>query len=141
MNHTISHPALPKTRTGTVTIEFALMVPVALLLTFGLIEFARVNMIRNTAQNAAYEGARAAIVPGGSAAKAEVAANSVLAVLGVRNASVQISPLTITNRTPQVTVSISIPLADNMWIMPAFVTNKTMLKTCSLTRESTQSGY
>lgn len=128
-------------RYGTVTVEFALMMPVALLLTFGLIEFARVNMIRNSAQNAAYQGARAAIIPGGSSAEAKAAANSALAILAVQNATVTVSPATINNATPDVTVSISIPLADNMWITPKYVAKSTMVKTCTLTRESTQSGF
>lgn len=128
-------------RRGAVTVEFALMLPVAMMITLGLVEFSRVNMIRNTAQNAAYEGARQAIIPGGTAASAKAKADSILAIVRTKNATVSISPATITNSTPKITVTISIPLGDNMWITPKYVTNTTMVKKCTLTRESTQSGF
>jgi len=128
-------------RSGTVTVEFALTMPVALMLTFGLVEFARVNMIRNTAQNAAYEGARAAIIPGGTAARAEARANLVMSTISTRNVDVTIDPPTITDTTPKVTVTISVPLGENMWITPRYFVNQAMVRTCELTRESTNSGF
>ena len=128
-------------RRGTVTVEFALMVPIAFLLTFGLVEFTRVNMIRNTAQNAVYQAARAAIIPGGTAADAKAEANSILSIVRVNNAAVTVEPATITRSTRQIEVSISIPLGQNLWVTPRYFSHQTMVKKCVLTRESTQSGY
>ncbi len=128
-------------RRGVAIVEFALMAPVALMITFALIEFSRVNMIRNTAQNAAYEGARAAIIPGGNAATAKESAEEVLATIRVKEATVTVDPNTITNTTPQITVTISIPLGKNMWLAPSYVMHQTMVRSCELNRESTQSGF
>ncbi len=143
MRKQTTQPSLKKqaNRRGAVTVEFALMLPVAMMLTLGLVEFSRVNMIRNTAQNAAYEGARQAIIPGGTASSAEAKANEILAIVRTKNATVNISPSTINNSTPEITVTISVPLGDNMWITPKYVSNTTMVKKCTLTRESTQSGF
>lgn len=128
-------------RSGKVSVEFALTMPVALMLTFGIVEFARVNMIRNTAQNAAYEGARSAIIPGGTAERAATRANLIMSTIYTKNVDVTIDPPVITDSTPKVTVSISVPLGINMWITPRYFVNQTMVRTCELTRESTNSGF
>lgn len=128
-------------RSGKVSVEFALTMPVALMLTFGIVEFARVNMIRNTAQNAAYEGARSAIIPGGTAERAATRANLIMSTIYAKNVDVTIDPPVITDSTPKVKVSISVPLGINMWITPRYFVNQTMVRTCELTRESTNSGF
>ena len=53
-------------RTGATTVEFAITVPILFSLLFTAFEFSRMNVIRQTAVNAAYEGARRGIVPGAS---------------------------------------------------------------------------
>ena len=58
-------------RRGASLVEFAFTLPIILLIFFGFIELARANMIRNSAKNAAYMGARRAVIPGGTAAEAE----------------------------------------------------------------------
>ena len=59
-------------RQGAAVIEMALTLPVLFLLLFACYEFGRANMIRHTAQGAAYEAARVAIVPGATRAEAAV---------------------------------------------------------------------
>ncbi len=58
------------------TVEFAICFPLLLLFFFAAFEFCRANMIRQTADNAAYEGARRAIVPGATAEDARAAGAS-----------------------------------------------------------------
>ena len=111
------------------------MVPIAFALTLGLVEFARVNMIRNTIENAALEGCRAAIVPGGTAARASTAVQPILNSVLINNATTVVTPTTITDSTPDVTVTISVPLGDNIWLTPRFFGATTMVKTCTLSRE------
>jgi len=57
-------------RRGAVTVEFALVVPVILLLFFAALELASMNYARHTIGFAAYEGARRVAIPGGTAADA-----------------------------------------------------------------------
>jgi len=134
----LSNDRLPN-RAGALTVEFALTVPISLLLTFSLVEFARVNMIRNTLDNAVYEGARAAIVPGGTAAQAEVRARRVADSIGVTGAVVTVSPAVITDATAKVTVTVTVPLEQNLWLVPTYFSGRALTKSCSLTREWTGS--
>ena len=51
-------------RRGAAVVELAIVLPVLLLLVFGIIEFGHVAYVRHVLINAATVGARAAIVPG-----------------------------------------------------------------------------
>lgn len=128
-------------RSGVSTVEFALVLPLALFITFGLVEFSRVNMIRNTMQNAAYEGARAGIIRGGSANKAKKASKAILETINIQKPRVKVTPATITNETSQIEVKITVQLGDNMWVTPKYFANTKMVKSFTLTRESSQSGH
>jgi Flp pilus assembly protein TadG len=58
---------------GASAVEFALILPILILLLFGIIEFGRGYNARNTITHAAREGARAAAVDDGSLATATAA--------------------------------------------------------------------
>ncbi len=123
-------------RTGAVLVEFALAAPITFVMVFALIEFSRVAMLTNTAENAAYEGCRAAIIPGGTAAKAQTAASRLMSSVGAVGATITVTPANITEATTEVTVQISLPLNSNAWFIPTFTRNQTLIKRCKLTRES-----
>jgi Flp pilus assembly protein TadG len=53
---------------GAAAVEFALVLPILILLLFGIIEFARVWNVRQTLTDAAREGARVAVVNNGMVA-------------------------------------------------------------------------
>lgn len=55
-----------KDRRGAATVEFALVVPIFILLLFGMIEFGRMVMIQQVIVNASREGARRAVFEGTS---------------------------------------------------------------------------
>ena len=57
-------------RHGAATVEFAVVLPLLVLLVFGSVELTRGLMLRHSADNAAYEAARTAIVPGATAEEA-----------------------------------------------------------------------
>ncbi len=57
-------------RLGVSTVEFAIVANILFIMILTCMEFARMNMVRNLAQDAAYFGARHAIVPGATAAEA-----------------------------------------------------------------------
>ncbi len=113
-------------RRGAVIVEFALTVPVFLLFLMASFEFGWLNVIRHTADNAAYEAARAAIVPGATTAEATAKANSILNIVGARGAKVTITPAVLTTDTDQVTVAIDIPMKANGLIVPRFSGTKTL---------------
>ncbi len=105
------------------------------LLLFATIEFARVNMIRNTLVNAAYTGARRAMVPGSTAPLAVEEARKVLTICGIRNGDITVTPSNLTQTTNEVSVTVSVPMDKNVWISPMFMKTKNYSRTCTLSRE------
>jgi Flp pilus assembly protein TadG len=129
-----------KRRRGAVVVEFALTAGLLFLFVFTAIEFMRVNTIVNSTENAAYEGARAGIVPGATSADAIAAAQSMIGAIGVRGATVLIEPETLKSDTPEITVTIHVPLDSNSFIAPRFFLGKTLIKACTLSRETADGG-
>ena len=122
-------------RRGATIAEFAITAPIFLLFLMGAFEFGWLNVMRHTADNAAYEAARHAIVPGATAAEAIARAKSILNAVGTRGAKVTVSPTTITSSTPQVSVTVEIPVSSNAIIVPKFTGGKTLRSTSTLRTE------
>lgn len=122
-------------RSGVVSVEMALTVPLLFLVLIGCIEFARLNMLRNSLENACYKGARAGSIPGRTAQDAINRAAQELQLVGVRNSKIDVMPGTITDATPEITVTISLPLNDNAWVSPHFLKDRSLIRSCTLTRE------
>lgn len=125
----------PSNRHGTVTVEMAFVLPVVLAFLVASLDLSRANMIRNTMANAAVEGARTASLPGATAAEAIAAANERLNVLGVVGANVSVTPANLNTPSEQITVSVSVAMANNLYASSSFLTGKTLTRSCSLTRE------
>lgn len=109
-----------RSRKGAAVVEFAIVVPIALVIVFAGMEFAGLFIIRNTVHNAAYEAARAAIIPGAKSEDARSQAESVMAALGVRNLTVVVDPPMISNDTRNVTVEVAVPWSENAIMLPMF---------------------
>ena len=118
-------------RTGATAVEFAIVAPIFFTLVIASLEFGRLNIIRHTADQAAYEAARFAMVPGATAAEAKSKAESMLKIVGARD-----SKITIVGPTDdKVTVTVDVPLNKNGWIAPKFTKNKTIHATSTLKTE------
>jgi hypothetical protein len=83
-------------------------------------------MINHAAENAAYEAARHAIVPGATAAEATARANAMLGVFGVQGTTVVITPDPLTAADDELTVTVTIPLDQNAWFIPRFASGRTV---------------
>ena len=136
--HTVHRRPSADTRSGSVTVETAIVLPVLFAMLFAAIDCAKLNMLRNSAQNAAYEGARKAIVPGATATDAKDAAKKVLGAISVKNYTISVNPSTITSATNTVTVTITIPLKDNSWIASSAKTTKNLVRSCKMSVEKTR---
>ena len=122
-------------RRGTAAVEFAMTAPVLFLLLFGAIEFSRANMLRHTIAEAAYEGARRGIVPGANADQVRSVAAGILSSASSLGYTIDVVPATITPDTPQITVSIAIPLSQNSWTPSMFFGGSTLSNSFTLDRE------
>jgi Flp pilus assembly protein TadG len=125
-------------RRGAVIVEFAIAAPIFLLFLLAAFEFGWLNVMRHTADNAAYEAARMVIVPGATAAEATAKANSILNVVGARGAQIQITPATITTSTKEVTVAIDLPMKQNGLVTPRFTRNTVLHSESTLKTERAQ---
>lgn len=128
----------PRYRAGVTAVEFAVVVPVFFLLLLVSFEFARLNIMRHTADSAAYEAARHAMVPGATATEAITKANDILSIVGTNSATVTINPTTLGPGIDEIIVTIDIPLDQNGWIVPKFTSGKTIRAQSRLKTERSQ---
>ena len=122
-------------RRGAAAVEFALAAPIFFLFLLAAFEFGWLNVIRHTADNAAYEAARTAMVPGATANEAQAKATGLLKIVGARGANVKVSPAVLTPETNQVTVEIDIPMDRNGLIVPRFTGSTTIHSSSTLRTE------
>ncbi len=127
-------------RRGAAVVEFAITAPIFFLFLLAAFEFGWLNVIRHTADNAAYEAARTAIVPGATAADAIAKATGILNIVGARRAQINITPATITSTTPEVTVAIDVPMSSNGLIVPRFTSTTTLHSSTSMQTERATQG-
>lgn len=130
------HPrSSSKSRRGATTVEFAIVAPIFFLLLLSSFEFSRLNVIRHTADNAAYEAARIGMVPGATAAEAVNEANRLLNIVGANGARVTVNPAVLTPDTRQITVTVDVPMDQNGWVTPKFTSGRTMRAESTLKAE------
>ena len=122
-------------RRGTTAVEFAITAPILLFLLFASLELSRVNMIRQTANNAAYEAARTCIVPGATNAEGVAAAQFLLGSIGVIGSNITITPGTITDNTTEITATVDVPYSGNLWAEAMFFPSGSSTATCTLARD------
>lgn len=125
-------------RRGAHIVEMALVLPILIMVVFGIIEFARANQIRQTVKQAAYEGARVGITTDASVTNVQTAANSVLTSVGITGSTVTVSPNPITSTTQFVTVTVSTSATANGWFMKYFTAGQPI--SAAVTLESENSG-
>ena len=131
--------AKDRKRSGAVTVEVALCLPVLFLLLFGCLEMARANMLKHATESAAYEGARIGILPGATQAGVQQAVDHILDTIGAQGSAVEILPQVIIQDAEEVEVVevvVSVPYAPNAWISSFFIRNNpTFTSSCVLRRE------
>lgn len=110
-----------KKRRGAATVEFALIVPVMLTFTFGLIEMSRISMVKEGVVQASREGARVGVRPNASADDVNQRINEELAILGITGATVVVTPTVLDQALPgdDIRVRITIPIGEVSYV-PGF---------------------
>ncbi len=122
-------------REGAVTVEFALVTSLFFVFCFAAIEFARVNIVRHLVDTAAYEAARVGIVPGATVADVQAQANQHLTITNLQGATVAVVPDPIVDSTDAVTVTITVPMDQNTWVLPSFTTGAQIVSSSTLRAE------
>lgn len=109
-------PGCPKRENGQVLVEYALVLPVLLLVLFGIIEFGIIVFSHDTIANAAREGARYGAVHAGDAWGIEMAARRLTS--GLDEARLQVSSTT-TGSVVRVEVVYPVSLITGMLVQAA----------------------
>jgi len=124
---------IPRTtaRRGAVTVEFALVVPIILLLFFAALELASMNFARHTIGFAAYEGARKVAIPGGTALNATNEAMRQMGLVGLGTGA-QIS---VTQTSTEATVRVQLPSSGFSWSPLGYFAAYSISETCTLRKE------
>ena len=102
------HRSPAKRRRGIAAVEFAVIAPLMMLFTFGLVEIGRVMLVKQSAIHATREGARMAVRP--TAADQEIfdRVNEELALLGISGATVEMDPISLEMAAPGAAVTVRV---------------------------------
>lgn len=122
-------------RSGALTIEVALCLPILLMVMFASYELAHANMLLHATESAAYEAARVGIIPGATNAKIENSVKGILHSVGVAKFNVRVTPNEITPATESVKVEVTVPFRANTSIPGFFVKDPRFHGQCELSRE------
>jgi Flp pilus assembly protein TadG len=122
-------------RNGAVVVEMAICLPVLFFFFFAALEFSRVNMIRQSVENAVYEGSRRGVVPGATADDCRNAASAVLDAISVNDADIDVVPANLADYSLDVTVSIDVPINSNSWVTPFFFRDRIVSGSMTLRKE------
>jgi len=128
--------ARPATRTGATAVEMAIVSPIIFLMFLAAVELNNLNFIRNSAANAVYEGARAAMVSGGKVGDADVAVLAYLARVGAAHGATVNSSLS----SQAVTVNVTIPMNLNSFGISRFTSGYNVSQSITLRRETFGEG-
>jgi Flp pilus assembly protein TadG len=104
-------------RAGVAAVEFAVCLPLMMLITFGAIEAANGIYLKQIATQVAYEAARVASTPGCTDADARSVAEQILSARKVKDAQVVISPQ-VTAKTQsgtEIMVTVTAPSNSNAY--------------------------
>jgi len=126
-------------RLGAAVVEFAVVAPVMIMLTMGMMEVGRMVMVKQLMVSASREGARLGSLPGIGEAEVVARVQKELEAVGVNGVSVSVIPpnlATAPSGTP-VTVTASVPTSQISWVnTPMFSMNTNIDASTTMRRES-----
>jgi Flp pilus assembly protein TadG len=125
-------------RRGATMVEFAIVANLFMIMILTCMEFARMNMARNLMQDAAYFGARHAVVPGATQDEAIDAAESVLESMLSNGYNVTVSDLDAD--AEEIDVTVEIDLGEVALFAPYFLPETTISTTANM-RTERYSGF
>jgi Flp pilus assembly protein TadG len=123
-------------RRGAAVTEFAIMLPLIVMIVFGSIEMSNGIFMKQAIGLAAYEGARAASRPGGTLSQVQSRVQEVLDARGITGQSVTVTPNinTSTARGTRVSVSVQASAAPLSMNPLNFLFNKIIERTVVMVR-------
>lgn len=126
-------------RAGVAVAEFAVCLPVIILIVLATIEACTMVFLKQSLGIAAYEGTRAALVQNASTAEVQRVAQQVLSERRVNGGTVTISPANLALIQPgqYLTVSVTAPAAGNNAIPLRFYRGRSLTGSATMMKEFT----
>jgi Flp pilus assembly protein TadG len=124
-------------RAGVAAAEFAVCLPVIVLIVLATIEACTMVFLKQSLSIAAYEGARSALTQNASSADVQLIARQVLTERRVKGATVTISSSNLASVQPgqYLTVTVTAPAAGNNAIPLRFYRGRTMTGAATMMKE------
>ncbi len=122
-------------RHGVATVEFATVLPLFVLLLLGTVEASRAVMVQHSIHEATRAGCRIYTIGDATQQDARDMIDQALADTGLTGYTVSFEPATkaeITETLQPVTVTISIPSDEVMWLSPFFINGGTISSRCTM---------
>ncbi len=126
-----------RNRSGAAIVEFALVVPLLLVIVMGTIEASTMIYLKQTLHIAAYEAARTALVPKTTVSMVETTARRILDDRRVRDTTITVTPTNFPSAAPSswITVKVDAPSNSNFAVPLLFFRNKTISGSCTMMKE------
>ena len=124
-------------RRGTAAVEFAVCLPIIILLVFGSIEASSFIFLKQSLGVAAYEGAREAIRSGASNGDAKARATTILDARDVQDFTIDFpgTDPESAERGEEIVVEVSAPTAPNSPLAGQFVANRLLTSRVVMVKE------
>lgn len=134
---TRGEPWRPGPREGTAAVEFAVCLPVIMLLIFGAVEASSFIFLKQSLNVAAYEGVREAIRSGSTSAEATTRAVNLLNARNVRDYQITFPAGEAERalRGERIVVQISAPTQTNSPLAGRFVANRQITSCVVMVKE------
>lgn len=102
---------------GVAAVEFAVVLPLFLLVVFGMIEFGRAIMVQQVLTNASREGARRATIEGATESEVQSVVRTYLTNSSITGATTTVAPsdLLILGFGDSVSVTVEVPFEAVSW--------------------------
>ncbi|MDZ4848815.1 MAG: TadE family protein [Pirellulaceae bacterium] len=126
-------------RMGAAMIEFAIVAPLMILFTLGIIEMGRMTMVKQVLTNISREGARMATLPDATNTTVQTQIEQLLTGSKITGATVALNPSSISSAPSGslVTVTIAVTAENVSWLnTPLFMGGKSLTASTSMRRES-----
>ena len=117
-------------RDGLVTVEFAIMTPIIFLIFLGSLEIAQLNFTRNMCNDAAYQVARLAIVPGANIDEAKADAIQLLNESGLT-----VVEMDVVESVDSIEVIVTAPIDPNSWGIGRFTRGLVIEEACEMRKQ------
>lgn len=133
----VTHHRQARKRSGVAAVEFAVCLPVIVLLVFGSIEASSFIFLKQGLAVAAYETTREAARSGSDSGQATARGQNILNSRNINDASISIASGEVSEIPPgqEIIVEVSAPTSTNSPLLGRFLTNRTLTSRVVMLKE------